>query len=63
MTQLEQFTQQMKKGNITIKKVDSKWPYNYDAGFNAFIAENENLKMYFCFTSEGKLIDKSTLKA
>lgn len=61
MTQLKQFKAQMKKGNVKLKEVSSKWPYNYDADFKAYIATLNDISIYFCFRSDGKLLAKNTL--
>ena len=61
MTQLKQFKTQMKKGNVKLKEVSSRWPYDYDANFKAYIATLNDISIYYCFSSEGKLLTKNRL--
>lgn len=58
---LEKFLRDMKDQNKTPKSVESHWPYDYDAGFQAFEVEHNNKTFYFCFGSEGQLLQKKIL--
>lgn len=57
---LEKFLRDMKNQNKTPKPVRSHWPYDYE-GMQAFEVEHNNKTFYFCFGSEGQLLQKKIL--
>ena len=57
---LTKFLKDMKDRNKTPKSVESHWPYNYE-GIQAFEVEHNNKTFYFCFGSEGQLLQKKII--
>lgn len=57
---LEKFLKDMKDQNKTPKSVESHWPYDYE-GIQAFEVEHNNKTFYFCFGSEGQLLQKKII--
>lgn len=58
---ITKFHADMEKKGITPKPVKSHWPYDYDEDFKAYEVEFNDKTFYFCFGSEGQLLQKKII--
>ena len=57
----QKFLKDMAEKGKALKIVRSHWPYDYDADFKAYEVKHNGNRFYFCFGSEGQLLQKKLL--
>jgi len=55
---LEKFLKDMEKMNKEIKETSPRFPYTNHDNCKAYLVDNNGKTFYFCFGSEGQLLQK-----